>query len=314
MNQNRLISIITTVYNAEKYLHELISSIIDQTYSNFEFIVVDDCSTDNSYSILKKYQKQDSRIKLIKNEHNHKQAYSRNLAINMANGKYIAFIDADDIAHLNRLQIQLNFIEQNPDVDVCGSYYYLFNGNNFKFKQTPPITHDEIECHMRLFGNCIAFPSVMLKTDIIKEFMFNEKMLGNAEDYELWIRMLDNNVKFYNIPEYLLYYRIHNSQSSQLNLKPIYEYVNNIRSKTLKKIFPDWSAHKITNALSAMMNSKLNVKLLSYYVLLNQIVKANFDAPQFNSSILKKTIRRVSIRKRLYLKLLHLFLKATDKK
>lgn len=314
MNQNRLISTITTVYNAEKYLAELISSIINQTYSNFEFIVVDDCSTDNTYSILKKYQEQDSRIKLIKNEHNHKQAYSRNLAINIAKGKYIAFIDADDIAHLNRLQTQLNFMELNPDIDVCGSYYYMFNSRNFKFKQTPPITHDEIECHMRVFGNCIAFPSVMLKTDIIRRFMFDEKMLGNAEDYELWIRMLDNNVKFYNIPEYLLYYRIHNSQSSQANLKPIYECVNNIRSKTLKKIFPDWSENKIRKALSVMMNSKLNFKLLNYYFLLNQIYTANLYALQFNSNILKKTIDRISIRKKLHLKLLHLFLKATDKK
>lgn len=313
MNNHLLISIITTVYNGDKHLPELMNSIINQTYSNFEFIIVDDCSMDNTYSILKKCQEYESRIKLIKNEFNQKQAYSRNLAINIAKGKYIAFIDADDIAHLNRLQTQLNFMELNPDIDVCGSCYYLFNGNNFKFKQTPPTTHDEIECHMRLFGNCIAFPSVMLKTDTIKKFLFDGKMQGNAEDYELWIRMLDNNVKFYNIPEYLLYYRIHNSQSSQTNLKPIYEYVNSIRSKTLKKIFPDWSENKITNALSAMMNSRLNFKLLSYHFLLNQIYRANLDVLQFNISTLKKTICRVSIRKRLHLKLLHLFLKATDK-
>lgn len=313
MNKDILVSVIMSVYNSEKYIAETIKSILKQTYHNFEFIIVDDCSTDNTYSVLEEFQKQDQRIRLIKNDSNQKQAFSRNKAINLAEGKYIAFIDADDTAHPNRLQTQLDFMELNPNIDVCGSYYYLFNANGIKFKQKPPIIHAEIECQMRLFGSCIAFPSVFIKTAILKEFIFNESMEGNAEDYELWIRMLDKEVIFWNIPEYLLYYRVHSSQASQINLTPIYSFVNSIRYKTLKSFFPSWSDTKINEAILIMKNSKINLNLFRYFILLRKIYQANLNIKAFDNTVLKKTLNRISIRKRFHLKLSYLLLNVLDK-
>lgn len=308
-----LISIITTAYNSEKYIAETIRSILKQTYPKFELIIIDDCSTDNTYPILEEFQKQDQRIKLIKNDCNRKQAFSRNKAINLAGGKYIAFIDADDIAHPDRLKTQLEFMELNPNIDVCGSYYSLFNANGIKFKQKPPITHAEIECQMRLFGNCIAFPSTFIKTSVIKKFMFNESMEGNAEDYELWIRMLDKQIVFWNIPKYLLYYRVHSSQASQTNLSPIYSLVNSIRYKALKNLFPTWTDTKINDAILIMMNSKVNLNLFRYFMLLRKIYHANLVIKYFDNLVLKKTLNRISIKKRFNLKLNYLLLNMLDK-
>lgn len=308
------ISVIMPVYNAEKYITEAVESILEQTYSNFEFIIVDDCSTDHTCQILKKFQNQDDRIILVKNEYNRRQAFSRNRAINMANGKYIAFIDADDIARPERLQIQLDFLELNPNIGVCGSFYHLFNANNVKFKQNPPITHSEIECHMRLFGNCIAFPSVLASADIIKKIMFDEDMEGNAEDYELWIRMLDNGVIFWNIPEYLLYYRVHGSQASQTNIKQIYSFVNSVRHKALKKLFPNWDNTRINDALLIMMTNKLSLDLFRYFILIKKIYRANVETKYFDNKVFKKVLNDISVKKRVHLKLRYLLLRVLDKK
>lgn len=302
------------VFNAEKFLAASIESILNQNYQYFELIIVDDCSTDNSYKISKYFKELDNRIKLIKNEKNYKQAYSRNQAIQLSKGKYIAFIDADDIACQNRIKTQLTFMESNNEIDVCGSFYHLINNNNFKIKQEVPILHSEIECQMRIFGNCIAFSSVMIKTNIIKQFIFNEEMCGNAEDYELWMRMLNSGIKFHNIPEYLLYYQIHQSQSSQLNLKPIYNYVNSVRKKNLVLLFPHKTYKEIEDDLFTMMNSKLNIRIFKYYILLKQIYSANETLHIFNNQILKITLKKTSIIKKLTLKLSYVFLNITDKK
>lgn len=143
--------------------------------------------------------------------------------------------------------------------------------------------------------------------------MFNENMEGNAEDYELWIRMLDKEVVFWNIPEYLLYYRVHSSQASQINLTPIYSFVNSIRYKTLKSFFPSWSDTKINEAILIMKNSKINLNLFRYFVLLRKIYQANLNTKTFDNTVLKKTLNRISIRKRLHLKLSHLLLNMLGK-
>lgn len=308
------ISVIMPVYNAEQYINEAITGILKQTYSSFEFIIVDDCSTDNTSLILEEFQRRDQRIKLVKNEYNQKQAYSRNRAINLAKGKYVAFIDADDIAYPSRLQTQLNFMEQNPNIDVCGSYYYLFNGRGLKFKQNPPITHDEIQCFMRIFGNAIGFSTVFAKSYLIKQYLFDAKMLGNAEDYELWLRMLSNGAQFHNIPQYLVFYRVHPQQTSHKNASQMYHLANQMRKISLMQFFPMWRDNEIYNAIICLGNTKPNIKMFNYWLLLNKIKRRNSRIKLFNQDVLTQVIGMISIKNRAIVKLQYLILRLTAKK
>ena len=121
---NNLISIITPNFNCEVFIKSTIESVISQTYSNWEMLIVDDCSTDRSYEIALDYAKKDSRIKVLKNEKNSGAAISRNLALDNANGDYIAFLDSDDLWEPNKLEVQLKFMEEH-DCDFCFTKYVL---------------------------------------------------------------------------------------------------------------------------------------------------------------------------------------------
>ena len=128
-----LVSVIMSVYNGEKYLVQAIDSILNQTYQNFEFIIIDDCSTDNSSHILQEYAQKDSRIKIIKKEKNigiKGFIKNLNLGISIAKGKYIARMDADDISLPERFQKQVDFLENNPEITLVGAQLNLINEQN----------------------------------------------------------------------------------------------------------------------------------------------------------------------------------------
>ena len=116
-----LISIIMPVYNVEHFVSEAIDSILEQTYRNIEFIIVDDCSTDGTFEICQKYAKKDSRIKLFKNEKNSKIEYSLNRALENCTGKYIARMDGDDISECQRLEKMKNFLDNHLDIKLVGT-------------------------------------------------------------------------------------------------------------------------------------------------------------------------------------------------
>lgn len=133
MNNNGiLVSVIMSVYNSEKYVEESVRSIMKQSYSNLEVLIADDCSTDNSYEILLKLANEDSRIKIIKKEHNFKLAKTLNKLIKLAKGKYIARMDSDDIALPERIEKQVYFLENNYDIDFCGTKPFWINEQNKK--------------------------------------------------------------------------------------------------------------------------------------------------------------------------------------
>lgn len=128
------ISVIMPVYNTKKYLSEAIESILSQTFTDFEFIIIDDCSTDWSYEILQEYEKKDNRIKLFRNEENMWVVKTRNkLLKNISqNSKYIAILDADDISEKNRLELCFDFLEKNPDFWVVSWNNFIINENWIK--------------------------------------------------------------------------------------------------------------------------------------------------------------------------------------
>jgi glycosyltransferase involved in cell wall biosynthesis len=212
---NPKVSIIMPVYNAEKYLKYSIESILAQTLSDFEFIIINDGSKDNSLEIIKEYAEKDKRIKIIDQEITG-VVRALNNALKICKGEYIARMDADDISLPNRLEKQINFMEKEK-LNICGTWAKVIDENgkdtNKEFHY-PPKTWQKTKLYL-LRGNPFIHPSVILKKDIYeKEKDKNEDFYHkykHIEDYELWTRLVPK-YKSGNLEEYLLEYRIHSDQ------------------------------------------------------------------------------------------------------
>lgn len=159
------ISIVMPVYNSSFYLHESIRSILNQTFDDFEFIIIDDGSTDNSLEIVKRYQ--DKRIKLQTLEHDY--IVSLNHGMRLAKGKYIVRMDSDDKMLPERLQKQFNFMETNPEIAVSGCWFQTF-GKETNIYQLET-THDAIVCNL-LSGNPMCHPSVIMRADVLSSLFY----------------------------------------------------------------------------------------------------------------------------------------------
>lgn len=200
-----LISVVLPVYNGEKYIAEAIDSILKQTYTNFELIIIDDGSTDNSLELIEKYKKQDSRIIIISRE-NRGLIATLNQGIEKAKGKYIARMDQDDISLPSRFEEQVNIMINDIKVVVCGSWINIF-GVNKKDKIVKYYEKDkQIKANL-LLSCCFAHPSVMIRKNLmIDNNIWYNNDFENAEDYHLWTQLAKVG-EFYNIPKVLLNYR-----------------------------------------------------------------------------------------------------------
>ncbi len=204
-----MISVVMPVYNAEKYITEAVESILNQTYSDFEFIIVDDCSTDNSYEILQSYAANDARIRLFKNDVNSKLPKTLNFGISQAKGKYIARMDADDISLPERFAKQVAFMDANPEIGVSGGYAAVLGGDESGVIMKVQITHGLIKAYSFFVCCNLIHPTVIMRMEVLENraLSYDEELVGVAEDYDLWVRMLHSGVLFANLPEPLLYYR-----------------------------------------------------------------------------------------------------------
>jgi len=209
LKTNPFASVLMPVYNAEKYLAEAIESILHQTYSNFEFLIFDDGSTDNSLNIIKAHK--DPRIKVFHSQANDGLVKHLNKGIDIAKGKYIVRMDADDISHPTRLEEQVAFMEKNPEVGVCGSYVEVFGKMAYISKL--PTDHEQMIVAL-LYFTPIIHPSVIIRKDVLDYFNIRYKpAFLFAEDTELWYQ-LSKVTRLANIPRVLLKYRIHNQNIS----------------------------------------------------------------------------------------------------
>lgn len=202
---NPQISVVMPVYNREQYLKESIDSILNQTFTDFEFIIVDDQSTDSSWQIIQEYANKDSRIVAVKNTGKKGCFPSRNCGNKLAKGKYIAVMDSDDISIPERLQTQFDFMEQNPEIGICGSWAKTFGDKNEIIK--PWQMHEKIR-DANFFSCAMIHPTIMFKNK--DGIVYSEEGLS-AQDYELYCRKI-NELKFANIPKVLLLYRVHETQ------------------------------------------------------------------------------------------------------
>lgn len=201
-------SVILPVYNNAAFVLEAIHSILAQTYTDFELIVIDDGSTDGSTFLIS--QISDPRVIKIFHNTNRGLIASLNEGLKKANGEYIVRMDSDDISTPDRLAVQIAFMDQNPLIDVCGAAFTSSNGGSIKVN---PASHDEIKTWL-LFHCCICHPAIIMRNSMIRRLGIQyDSNYPHAEDYELWNR-LAFQVQMANLPINVLYYRQHNGQVS----------------------------------------------------------------------------------------------------
>jgi len=225
-----MISVIMPSYNAAKYIAGAVQSILDQSYGNFELIIVDDCSTDGTTQIVRSFT--DSRITVISNEKNSGPAVTMNHGISVSNGNYIAVMHADDIAVADRLANQLSFLDSNDDIDVVGTQYAVIDENDQLTGEvsTLPLDPEEIKFSL-FFTNTFCHPSVMMRRRVFDSGMAYNIDYRLCEDYELWISLALKGYKMANLNSCCLQYRKHSSQASTRFSVKESEVFNSIRDK-----------------------------------------------------------------------------------
>lgn len=204
-----LITVVLPVYNGEKYLAEAVDSILAQTVTNYELIMIDDGSTDGSLQILRKYEQRDSRIRVIARE-NRGLATTLNDAVDIARGAWVARMDQDDIALPHRFERQLEWLKETG-ADISGSWVRRFGTSDKRVVKLRK-TDEAIKMEM-LFCSPFAHPAVMMRTALLKLLRY-DKAWEKAEDYDLWERAAEAGWKMTNVPEVLLLYRVHTTQIS----------------------------------------------------------------------------------------------------
>ena len=206
------LSIVIPVYNAEKYIRMAVVSIMNQTYRNLEILIADDCSSDETWNILCGLAEQDSRIVLERNQENMKIVKTLNKLVEKAEGKYIARMDADDISDPARIMRQVELLEENSLVGICGTGAWRINEENRIIGRSfLPHTPEDIRLSSSYYS-VFYHPSVMLRSKLYKENLYDEGYLY-AEDMELWQRIL-RVTQGVNLKERLLYYRLLKSSAS----------------------------------------------------------------------------------------------------
>jgi glycosyltransferase involved in cell wall biosynthesis len=230
------ITVFSPNYNGSKFLPEAIESILNQTFTNFEYIIIDDASTDNSWEIIQKYSKEDKRIKPYKNEVNLHVVKTRNLGFKYRSpkSKYFAILDSDDVADLTRLEKQIMFLENNPDHGLVGSNEIIINEDSEVIGQRIfPLTDKDIRKIITKYNPFIQ-SSILLRNEVIDELKTYDLNWKVCQDYNFWIRA-GQNWKLANLEDKLARYRLSSSQIKNTNLKETIKNTYKIQEEAIKK-------------------------------------------------------------------------------
>lgn len=201
-----LVSVVMSVYNGERYLREAIESTLKQTFKDFEFLIINDGSTDSTVEILKGYK--DPRIKIINNKKNIGLTKSLNKGLRIARGEYIARQDADDVSAPERLEKEINFLEKHRDYAVVGTFVKILNEDSEVIGLLDRLTEDNQIRERFGTDNCITHGSAVIRKKCLLDVGFYDESIVRAQDYELWLR-LSEKYRLANIPEYLYMWREH---------------------------------------------------------------------------------------------------------
>ncbi|TAF63060.1 MAG: glycosyltransferase family 2 protein [Cytophagales bacterium] len=230
-----MISVIMPVFNAESYLKEAIESILNQTFSDFEFLIFNDGSKDKSAEIVQSYAQKDSRIIFYNYQENTGYLKHLNEGIELAKGKYIARMDADDISLPQRFQEQVDFMEKNQEIGICGTWFEVFDNNTRKTIQVTKHNADDFGIKISLLYYCsLGHPTILAKASLLKNNPYDQYFYP-AEDYELWSRLVPIT-KFHNIPKVLLLYRWHDTNISKEKENIQTEKTTQIKEKQFRRL------------------------------------------------------------------------------
>lgn len=252
------VSIIMGVYNCEATLQESIDSILRQTYKNWELIICDDCSQDKTYQLAETYEKKyPSKIKLIKNEKNLSLGPTLNRCLKYASGEYIARHDGDDLYVKDKLEKQVNFMQQNKYIDLVGTGMKIFDENGFygeRFSKQEPIGKDLMK------GTTFCHATILTKESVYRELNgYSEKSdRRGVEDYDLWFRFFERGFKGYNLKEALYEVREDRSAYKRKNIKRrINEIKTMIYGRKLLRLSVKYDFFIIKPIITMIIPSKL---------------------------------------------------------
>ena len=286
------VSVILPVYNAERYIKECIESILNQSFTDFELLIINDGSTDSSEKEIQSIK--DFRIRYFLNDTNLGLIKTLNKAIELSKGKYIARMDADDICSPNRLEKQVNFLELHHEVIICGSWAKVIDESGVTTGRIKRIDTNELIRANMLFTTPFLHPTVMIRKEVLETNKYDENA-KHCEDLELWVRLSqDPNYKFHNLPEYLLNYRIHATNVSVLHsdfqtdkrkqlIRPYLEkLVGKVTVEELNIHFLTFSPEAVSKSDQRAINNWLVV--LSK----KNRIKNSFDQKSFNALLLSR--------------------------
>lgn len=233
-----MVSIITPVYKCEKLIEETIKSVLNQTYKNWEWLLVDDCTPDNSAEIIKKYQEKDNRIKYFKLNENSGAAIARNKALNESRGRFVAYLDADDLWKNNKLEKQVSFMKENGYAFSCTDYEKIDeNGNSLNKIVTIP---KEVTYELFLRNTIIQTVGVMVDTKLTGKEIIKMPNIRRRQDAATWCQLLKNGFNCYECPENLSYYRVVSNSLSSNKFKAV--KMNWYWYRKIEKL-PFWKAY-----------------------------------------------------------------------
>lgn len=295
------ISVLMTAYNAEMYIAKSINSILNQTFTDFEFIILNDGSTDNTLSIIKSYQ--DDRIIIL--EPGKLGYYAAKIRlIQEANADFIAIMDADDIATKDRLQLQYNFLKENNDYGLVGSRAEWIDINDTKLNKEFPFveTNEQIKCNL-LFVNCFVHTSILMRHSVLLENELNYKKIA-GEDFDLWIRISQKS-KVANLNKVLISYRIHDNNMCHSDWYKLGEGISTLITDELNNYFKNAITENDIKTHLSLVEFSIKNTIEDLPALQNWIYKLlnlNKEHKHFNEQILQQVLYERILKKFLRLK------------
>ncbi len=240
------VTVVTPVYNGEKHLRDAIESILNQTFRDFEFIIIDGGSTDVTPAILAHYQQNDERLRVYIQK-NEGVTDSRNRGCHLARGKYIAMMDADDVSLPQRLARQVEYLDAHPDIGVLGTWTQWIDENSKPLANwQSPTAPGVIGWHLILW-DCLAQSSVMMRRDIVQQVGFYDAEALHSEDYDLWARASLVTLVA-NLPETLVRYRLWQSSRYSQHSQTAEQYADRVSHAMVTKLLgSEVSLETVTN-------------------------------------------------------------------
>ena len=284
-----LISVIMSTYNEEKYIETSLKSLLNQTFKEFEIIIVDDASTDNTKQLIQNLQ--DERIRLICNEENQGLTKNLNKALKYVTGKYIARMDGDDIAFPTRFEKQVQYMEKHPETMLVSCYTKSFGDSDLVFAL--PDDSEVLKVRM-LVRPVYAHPGFMMRRELIEAgYQYNEEY-RTAQDYEFASRVAEK-YKMGLVPEVLLLYRVHKKQISAKAGNQQFDNADKIRKRQLERLGVQLSETEWKNYQDLVKESKVDC-LESFdkvYELIQKMLRSNEMTRIYDPKIMEKTLKRM---------------------